>query len=233
MINESRNRPVTWYKIDEFFRKALFHLAREFNNLSIAKKSRASSKTMVNPVFFQSKFFVLLLLLVPAHSVAEDSQPIDLYELGKIVYNKGTESCRSCHGVDGAGTSRSSVDLRDPSSWKSVEYERALKGSPLELSSQSVVRTLIALGAKGWNEENFAKLRDHAKQTGTATDEADASPKPFDEEMIGLDSPNKRNLTTHVIRLMRKAGMPRPKPQEIQDLLAASALTYIETEFIE
>lgn len=188
---------------------------------------------MVKPFFFQLKFFVLTTLLIAGHSVAEDGQPIDLYELGNIVYNKGTESCRSCHGVDGAGTSRSSVDLRDPSSWKSVEYERALKGSSLELSSQSVVRTLIALGAKGWNEENFAKVREHARQTGSATGEAESSPKPFDEEMIGLDSPNKRSLTTHVIRLMRKAGMPRPKPQEVQDLLAASALTYIETEFIE
>ena len=79
----------------------------------------------------------------------------------------------------------------------------------------------------------FRQTKRSREQTGPATDEADASPKPFDEEMIGLDSLNKRNLTTHVIRLMRKAGMPRPKPQEIQDLLAASALTYIETEFIE
>ena len=190
-------------------------------------------ETMFNLSLFQSKILVLAFLLVPACASAEEDQPIDLYELGKLVYNKGSESCRSCHGVDGAGTSRSSVDLRNPGSWKSVEYERVLKGSNMELSSQSVVRTLIALGAKGWNEENFGKVRDHLKQTSETADADSSSPTPFDEEMIGLASPNKRTLTTHVIRLMRKNGMPRPKPQEIQDMLAASALTYIEREFIE
>ena len=194
----------------------------------------SSLEIMFNRLLFQSKkSLVLAFLLLPTFVSAEEERPIDLYELGKLVYNKGTESCRSCHGSDGAGTSRSAVDLRQPASWKSVQYERALKGSSLELSSQSVVRTLIALGAKGWNEENFGKVRDHLNQTSAALEEASAAPQPFDEQMIGLDSPNKRNLTTHVIRLMRKAGMPRPKPQEIQDMLAASALTYIETEFIE
>ncbi|NCF33875.1 MAG: hypothetical protein GWP50_09950 [Proteobacteria bacterium] len=188
---------------------------------------------MFKRLFFQSKFLLVGLVLVGQSVAAKDQQPIDLYELGKMVYNKGTDSCRSCHGIDGAGTTRSSVDLRAPSSWKSVQYERVLKGSTMELSSQSLVRTLIALGAKGWNEENFGKVRDHLSQPEASQADKQGTPPPFDEEMIGLDSPNKRTLTTHVIRLMRKAGMPRPKPQEIQDLLAASALTYIETEFME
>ena len=104
---------------------------------------------MFNLSLFQSKILILAFLLVPAYASAEEEQPIDLYELGKLVYNKGSESCRSCHGVDGAGTSRSSVDLRNPASWKSVEYERVLKGSDMELSSQSVVRTTYCAGREG------------------------------------------------------------------------------------
>lgn len=216
-----------------FFRKAMFHLRDGFNTLRDSERTLEEPETMVKRLFFQSNFLFVSVLFAMQGAHAQESAPIDLYELGKLVYNKGTDSCRSCHGIDGAGTSRSNVDLRDPSSWKSVQYERVLKGSPMELSSESLVRTLIALGAKGWNEENFGKVRDHLSDTELVDAAQGEALPPFDEEMIGLDSPNKRTLTTHVIRLMRKAGMPRPKPQEIQDLLAASALTYIESEFME
>ena len=51
--------------------------------------------------------------------------------------------------------------------------------------------------------------------------------------MIGLEGPNKKALSMRVIRMMRAAGMPRPRPEEINDLLAAAAFTYINQEFVD
>ena len=53
------------------------------------------------------------------------------------------------------------------------------------------------------------------------------------EDMIGLEGPNKKVLSKRVIRMMRAAGMPRPRPEEINDVLAAAAFTYINQEFVD
>ena len=76
------------------------------------------------------KFFAPLVLFFLAQvASASDAIPqeIDLYKLGQRIYGQGTDSCLSCHGIDGAGADKSDVDLRDPSSWKSVIYENALR----------------------------------------------------------------------------------------------------------
>lgn len=41
-------------------------------------------------------------LLGPSTAAADN---IDLYALGKVVYTTGSESCLTCHGSDGNGTS--------------------------------------------------------------------------------------------------------------------------------
>ena len=181
-----------------------------------------------------SRYGCLLLLLVPIVAFAQEAKqaPLDLYDLGKLVYNTGTESCRTCHGVDGKGTSRSTVDLGEPETWKSVKYESALKGSPLEVNQKSLVQTLILMGAKGWNEQNFANLRDHLNRPAELS-AAISEPEPFDEDMVGLLASNKKVLMKRAALLMRKAGMPRIKADEIEDMLAASAVVYIEQEFIK
>ncbi len=163
---------------------------------------------------------------------ADTQQGLDLFALGKVVYTTGAESCQTCHGADGLGTRRSNVSLRDPQSWKAFQLESALRGSPRAIKSETVVKAVIALGAKGWNEKNFGELRSHLE---TSVQEQDSSGKslPFDEDMIGLDGPNKKALTMRVIRMMRKAGMPRATPSEINDILAAAAFTYINEAFVE
>ncbi|MEE2782602.1 MAG: hypothetical protein VYE04_04550 [Pseudomonadota bacterium] len=171
-------------------------------------------------------------LASPIPVVADEDRPtLDLYKLGEIVYNTGSESCRTCHGADGTGTSRSDVNLSDPSTWKSVQYVSALKGTPAETSRKSLVQTLILLGARGWNEQNFAKLKDHSNAAGLA-DAGENAPEPFDEEMVGLASPNRKMLTKRAAMLMRKADLPRANKSEIADILAAAAVVYIEEAFI-
>ena len=66
-------------------------------------------------------------------SLANTSQfgDVDLYELGKKVYTTGAESCQTCHGINGAGTPRSKVNLGNPTSWKAFEYEAALRNTGL------------------------------------------------------------------------------------------------------
>ena len=51
--------------------------------------------------------------------------------------------------------------------------------------------------------------------------------------MVGLDGPNKKALSVRVMRMMRKAGLPRASASEIEDTLAAAAFTYIKQAFIE
>ena len=58
-------------------------------------------------------------------------------------------------------------------------------------------------------------------------------PPGFDENMVGLNGPNKKVLVTHVRRLLRKAGSPKASSKEIENLLSASALTYIKEEFVK
>ena len=156
---------------------------------------------------------------------------LDLHALGKVVYNTGVESCRSCHGSDGQGTERSSVDLSDPNSWKSITYADVLTGSDSTVSQESIVRTLIRMGAKGWNDQNFNVLKTHFGQApGLESDRLE--PEPYDEEMVGLSAANKKVLTRRAVILMKRAGLPRAKPNEIEDLLAASVLHFIEQEFV-
>ena len=151
---------------------------------------------------------------------------VDLYELGKKVYTTGAESCQTCHGINGAGTPRSKVDLGDPTSWKAFEYETALKNTGLVMNSDAVATAVISLGGRGWNEQNFSKLRAHLTHP-------DQTPQPFDENMVGLSGPNKKLLITHLRRLLRKSGLPKASPKEMEDLLSASALTYIKEEFVK
>ena len=173
-------------------------------------------------------FWLLLSTLLFSYSLANASQfgDVDLYELGKKVYSTGAESCQSCHGINGAGTPRSTVDLGDPTSWKAFEYEAALRNTGLVMNSDAVAQAVISLGGRGWNEQNFSKLRAHLTHP-------EQTPKPFDENMVGLNGPNKKVLVTHVRRLLRKAGLPKANPKEIEDLLSASALTYIKEEFVK
>ena len=170
-----------------------------------------------------ARFSVLVLLC--SNGVASQFGDVDLYQLGKKVYTTGAESCQTCHGADGAGTPRSQVDLGSPTSWKAFEYEAALKNTGLVMNSDAVAQAVISLGGRGWNEQNFSKLRTHLTRP-------DKTPKPFDENMVGLTGPNKKILVTHVRRLLRKSGLPRANPKEIEDLLSASALTYIKEEFV-
>ena len=166
-----------------------------------------------------------VLVLLCSNGVASQFGDVDLYQLGKKVYTTGAESCQTCHGADGAGTPRSQVDLGAPTSWKAFEYEAALKNTGLVMNSDAVAQAVISLGGRGWNEQNFSKLRTHLTRP-------DKTPKPFDENMVGLTGPNKKILGTHVRRLLRKSGLPRANPKEIEDLLSASALTYIKEEFV-
>ncbi len=172
--------------------------------------------------------WVLVSTTVLFCSLANTSQfgDVDLYELGKKVYTTGAESCQTCHGINGAGTPRSKVDLGNPTSWKAFEYEAALRNTGLVMNSDAVAQAVISLGGRGWNEQNFSKLRAHLTHP-------EQTPKPFDENMVGLNGPNKKVLVTHVRRLLRKAGLPKANPKEIEDLLSASALTYIKEEFVK
>jgi len=166
-----------------------------------------------------------ILVAMSSNTIASQFGDVDLYQLGKKVYTTGAESCQTCHGIDGAGTTRSKVNLGDPTSWKAFEYETALKNTGLVMNSDAVAQAVISLGGRGWNEQNFSTLRAHLTHP-------DKTPQPFDENMVGLSGPNKKMLITHVRRLLRKSGLPRANPKEIEDLLSASALTYIKEEFV-
>lgn len=157
---------------------------------------------------------------------ASKFENLDMYELGKKVYTTGSESCQTCHGIDGTGTSRSKVNLTEPTSWKAFEYETVLKDTGVLMDSSAVAKAVIALGGRGWNERNFSKLRGHLSLPNK-------SPQPFDEDMVGLAGPNKKILVTHVQRLLRRSGLPKASPKEIEDLLSGSALTYIKEEFVK
>ena len=61
-------------------------------------------------------FLWLCILAASAHAEGSERGAFDMYELGKRIYALGSDSCLSCHGIDGAGTDRSDVDLRTPSS---------------------------------------------------------------------------------------------------------------------
>ena len=165
--------------------------------------------------------------------LAEQSDGLDLFNLGEMVYSTGSESCRTCHGADGRGTQRSQVNLREPETWKAFQIEAALRGSPNEVESEAVVKAVIALGAKGWNEQNFGRLKAHLSEALDDGEEAVSTPQPFDEDMVGLDGPNKKALSVRVMRMMRKAGLPRASAREIEDTLAAAAFTYIKQAFIQ
>ena len=167
-----------------------------------------------------------VLCLFGANALTSQFGNVDLYELGKKVYTTGAESCQTCHGIDGSGTARSKVDLGEPITWKAFEYEAALKNTGLVMNSDAVAQAVISLGGRGWNEQNFSKLRTHLTHP-------EKTPQPFDENMVGLSGPNKKILITHVRRLLRKSGLPRANPKEIEDLLSASALTYIKEEFVK
>jgi hypothetical protein len=183
--------------------------------------------------FHHRRFFTALLLTITLGSPelsADVSDPIDLYELGKVVYKTGSESCQTCHGSDGKGTERSNVSLREPQTWKAFQLESALRGSEVAIDSEAVVKAVITLGGKGWNEKNLGGLRAHLSIVVDAETPAQKS-VPFDEDMVGLEGPNKKMLTKRVIRMMRAAGMPRPRPEEINNLLAAAAFAYINQEF--
>jgi mono/diheme cytochrome c family protein len=182
--------------------------------------------------FLRKTLFTALFVTFIAGPPVAIADSIDLYKLGKIVNTTGSESCLTCHGSDGNGTSRSNVSLRQPQTWKAFQLESALRGSDVAIESEAVVKAVISLGAKGWNEKNFGKLRTHLSKSV----EEETPPQrsvPFDEDMIGLEGPNKKVLSKRVIRMMRAAGMPRPRPEEINDVLAAAAFTYINQEFVD
>ena len=159
------------------------------------------------------KFFAPLVLFFLAQSAsASDAIPqeIDLYKLGQRIYGQGTDSCLSCHGIDGAGTDKSDVDLRDPSSWKSVIYENALRSEDSEVPVGSVTKAIIALGAKDWNEENFTIFREHWDDTIRDRAGITEPAEPFDEEMVGINGPARQAHEKFIIRSYRKAGLQRP-----------------------
>jgi hypothetical protein len=175
----------------------------------------------------------LWLCILAASAQAEDPErgAFDMYELGKRIYTLGSDSCLSCHGIDGAGTDRSDVDLRTPSSWKSVIYENALRSQDLEIPMGSVTKAIIALGAKDWNEENFTIFQTHWDVVATDSGLDDKIAQPFDEEMVGLNGPSRKSHENFVRRGFRKAGLPRPTSKQIEDTMAAAVLTYVTKEF--
>jgi hypothetical protein len=182
------------------------------------------------------RFFVLsvgLFFTGCGQVLAEERAGLDLFSLGEMVYSAGSESCLTCHGTDGRGTKRSQVNLRKPATWKAFQIEAALRGSPNEIESEAVVKAVIALGGKGWNEQNFGRLKSHLKEALDNGQGIIAAPQPFDEDMVGLDGPNKKVLSVRVMRMMRKAGLPRASAREIEDTLAAAAFTYIKQAFIQ
>ena len=179
-------------------------------------------------------FRVVLVLILGgfiAPSFAEESG-IDFFALGERIYNTGADSCRSCHGADGAGTDRSVVNLRDPSSWKSVMYENAMRSKDGSIEQGSVTKAVIALGARSWNEENFTIFRDHwdsAEKSKVAQD----SPDPFDEEMVGINGPSRKSHENYIRRTLRKAGKGRVPTSEIEDIMAVAVLSYVREQFAE
>ena len=180
------------------------------------------------------KFFAPLVLFFLAQSAsASDAIPqeIDLYKLGQRIYGQGTDSCLSCHGIDGAGTDKSDVDLRDPSSWKSVIYENALRSEDSEVPVGSVTKAIIALGAKDWNEENFTIFREHWDDTIRDRAGITEPAQPFDEEMVGINGPARQAHEKFIIRSYRKAGLPRPTAKQIEDTMAVAVLTYVNKVF--
>ena len=90
-----------------------------------------------------------ILLLTSSLVNASQFGDVDLYELGKKVYSTGAESCQTCHGINGAGTPRSTVDLGDPTSWKAFEYEAALRSTGLVMNSDAVAQAVISPGGRG------------------------------------------------------------------------------------
>ena len=56
---------------------------------------------------------------------------------------------------------------------------------------------------------------------------------PFDEDMVGLDGPNKKVLARNVMRMFRAQGLPRPTSKEIDNVLTSAVLLFIEEEFVE
>ena len=173
---------------------------------------------------------VRIILLFFAHSVfASDTIPqeLDLYKLGQRIYAVGTDSCLSCHGIDGAGTDKSDVDLRDPSSWKSVIYENALRSEDSQVPVGSVTKAIIALGAKDWNEENFTIFREHWNDAIQERQGITEPAQPFDEEMVGINGPARKAHEKFILRSYRKAGLPRPSAKQIEDTMAVAVLTYV------
>ena len=153
---------------------------------------------------------------------------IDLYKLGQRIYSQGTDSCLSCHGIDGAGTDKSDVDLRNPSSWKSVVYENALRSQDSSVETGSVTKAIIALGAKDWNEEHFTIFREHWNEAASDGGSITSQAEPFDEEMVGINGPARKGHEKFIIRAYRKAGLPRPSANQIEDTMAVAVLTYIK-----
>jgi hypothetical protein len=176
---------------------------------------------------------LLWALMFTGFAVAQEgkSNAFDMYELGKRVYTMGSDSCLSCHGADGAGTDRSDVDLRAPSSWKSVMYENALRSQDLDVAMGSVTKAIIALGARDWNEENFTIFQTHWNGIADDSGATVQSAEPFDEEMVGLNGPSRKSHENFVRRGFRKAGLPRPSSKQIEDTMAAAVLTYVTREF--
>jgi hypothetical protein len=175
----------------------------------------------------------VLLVLILGGAVTPsfaDEDGIDFFALGERIYSTGPDSCRSCHGADGAGTDRSSVDLRDPSSWKSVMYENAMRSKEGSIEQGSVTKAVIALGARSWNEENFTIFREHW-DSKTVSEGKQASPDPFDEEMVGINGPSRKSHENYIRRALRKAGKGRVSISEIEDIMAVAVLSYVREEF--
>ena len=182
---------------------------------------------MLRSYSYPIRFFVIAVTMICTSSYASTlAENVDMYELGKKVYMTGPESCQNCHGAMGTGTSRSKVNLTEPTTWKAFEYQSILKDSDADLDYNTVAKAVISLGGRGWNERHFAELRNHLSNPNEKL-------TPFDEDMVGLKGPSRKVLLNHVKRLIRKSGLPKASQDEIEDLLSASVLTYIKQEFVD
>ena len=182
---------------------------------------------MLRSFVYPIRFFMVAITIICSSSYASTlAESVDMYELGKKVYETGPESCQNCHGAMGTGTSRSKVNLAEPTTWKAFEYQSILKNSEADLDYNTVAKAVISLGGRGWNERHFAELRNHLSNPNKTL-------RPFDEDMVGLKGPSRKVLLNHVKRIVRKSGLPKPSQDEIEELLSASVLTYIKQEFVD
>lgn len=190
------------------------------------------SKLRGDEILLRVAFFLFCFAATSQALASQDVDQINMVELGKQVYQTGGESCRSCHGADGKGTNRARVSLAEPESWKSMKLQMALQGSDISVDSDEVLKDLILEGARNWNQANFGGLKSHLTESVVGQHFGDNG-LPFDEDMVGLDGPNKKVLARNVMRMFRAQGLPRPTSKEIDNVLTSAVLLFIEEEFVE